>query len=185
MFFSKLVIDFFTTSETLYPNMKIRLRIFKTWPNFYMNFDNPYVSLGIVDWLHYTHRIALEDDYHQKKMDLLEYTPVEYYYLDTLAKTFSSPTRQNQFNQENIVNNAPVCRIAIAMKTNSTVTALYTENPFKYQQFDLRQSWILKGGQPIVDLDAADNCRLYATTKKTMNFQDDIPSIPIDNIKDH
>ena len=33
--------------------------------------------------------------------------------------------------------------------------------------------------------DAADNCRLYVTTMKAMNFQDDIPSIPIDNFKDH
>ena len=44
---------------------------------------------------------------------------------------------------------------------------------------------ILIGGQPIVDLDAADNSRLYVTTMKAMNFQDDILSIPIDNFKDH
>ena len=50
---------------------------------------------------------------------------------------------------------------------------------------DLRQSKILSGGQPIVHFDAADNSRLYVTTMKAMNFQDDIPSIPIDNFKDH
>ena len=44
---------------------------------------------------------------------------------------------------------------------------------------------ILRGGQPIVDFDTADNCRLYLTNKKAMNFQDDIPSIPIDEFKDH
>ena len=44
---------------------------------------------------------------------------------------------------------------------------------------------ILREGQPIVDLDAADNCRLYVTTMKAMNFQDDIPSISIDKFKDH
>ena len=44
---------------------------------------------------------------------------------------------------------------------------------------------ILRGGQLIVDFDAADNCRLYVTTMKAMNLQDDIPSIPIDNFKDH
>ena len=31
----------------------------------------------------------------------------------------------------------------------------------------------------------ADICSLYVTTMKAMNFQDDIPSIPIDNSKDH
>ena len=40
-------------------------------------------------------------------------------------------------------------------------------------------------GQPIVDFDTADNCRLYVTTMKARNFQDDIPSIPIDDSNDH
>ena len=71
------------------------------------------------------------------------------------------------------------------MNTNSAFTGSYTENPFWYQQFDRRQIRILRGGQPIVDFDAADNCRLYVTTMKAMNFQDDISSIAIDNFKDH
>ena len=71
------------------------------------------------------------------------------------------------------------------MTTNSAFTGSYTENPFWYQQFDLRQTRILRGVQPIVDFDAADNCRLYVTTMKAMNFQDDISSILIDNFKDH
>ena len=71
------------------------------------------------------------------------------------------------------------------MKTNSAFTGSYTENPFWYQQFELRQIRILTGGQPSVDFDAADNCCLYVPTMKAMNFQDDIPSFPIDNFKDH
>ena len=67
------------------------------------------------------------------------------------------------------------------MNANSAFTGSYTENPFWYQQFDLRQIRILRRGQSIVDFDAADNCRLYVTTMKAMNFQDDISSIPIDN----
>ena len=105
--------------------------------------------------------------------------------METFAKSFIIPVRQNQFIQENTFNNAPVCRIAIAMNTNSAFTGPYTENPFWYQQFELRQIRILRGGQPIVDFDAADNYRLYVTTMKAMNFQDDNPSIPIDNFKDH
>ena len=115
---------------------------------------------------------------------MLAYAP-EYNDLETLAKTFIIPARQNQFFQENIFNNAPIRRIAIAMNTNSAFTDSFTENPFWYQQFDLRQIRILRGEQPIVYFDTADNCRLYVTTIKTMNFQDDIPSIPIDDFKDH
>ena len=118
-------------------------------------------------------------------MDMLAFTPVEFNYLETFAKTFIIPARQNQFIQENIFNNAPVRRIAIAMNTNSAFTRFYTENPFWYQKFELRQIRIFKGGQPIVDFDAADICHLYSATMKAMNFQGDIPSIPIDNFKDH
>ena len=71
------------------------------------------------------------------------------------------------------------------MNTNSVFTGSFTENPFWYHQFDLRQIRILRGGQPIVYFDTADNGRLYVTTMKAMNLQDDIPSIPIDDFKDH
>ena len=150
-----------------------------------MNSDNPNVSLGIVDCSLYSRRIALKDDYHKKRMDMLAYAPVEYNSLETLAKTFIIPARQNQFIQENNFDNAPVRRIAIAMNINSALTEYYTENPFWYQQFDLRQIRKHRGGQPIVDFDAADKCRLYVSTMKAMSFQDDIPSVPIDNFKDH
>ena len=110
-------------------------------------------------------------------MGMFAYTPVDFNYLETLAKTFIIPARQNQFIQENIFNNAPVRRIAIEMNTNSAFFECYTENLFGYQPFDLRQLRILRGRQQIVDVDAADNCRLYVTTMKAMKFPNDIPSI--------
>ena len=185
MLYVNVGIDFFSTSELLDPNMKLRLRLIRARPNFYMISDNPNVSLGIVDCSLYTRRIALKDDYHKKRMDMLAYAPVEDNYLETLAKTFIIPARQKQFIQENIFNNPPIRWIAIAMNIKSAFTGSFTQNPFWYQQFDLRQIRILRGGQPIVYFDTADNCRLYVTTMKAMNFQDDIPSIPIDDFKDH
>ena len=164
--------------------MKIRLRLITARPSFYVISDNPNVSPGIVDCSLYTRRIALKDDYHEKRMDMLAYTPVEFNYLETLAKTFITPAKQNQFIRENILNNAPVRRIAIAMNTNSAFTGSYTENPFWYQQFDLRQIRILGKGQTIVDFDAADIC-CFVTAIKAMNFQDHITSVPIGNFKDH
>ena len=143
--YGRMGIDFFSTSELLYANMKIRLRLIRARPNFYMISDNPNVSLGIVDCSRYTRRIALKDDYHKKRMDLLAYVPVEYNSLKFLAKTFIIPARQNQFIQENIFNNATIRRIAIAMNTNSAFTGSITENPFWYQQFDLRQIRIRRG----------------------------------------
>ena len=71
------------------------------------------------------------------------------------------------------------------MNTNSAFTGSFTENPFWYQHLELRQIRILRGGQPIVAFDAAENCRLFVATMKAMNFEDDIPSIPNGNFKDH
>ena len=128
--YGKLGVDFFSTSELLYPNMKIRLRLIRARPSFYMNSDNPKISLGIVDCSLYTRRFAPKDAYHKKRMDMLAYVPVEYNYLETLAKTFIIPARQNQFIQEYTFNNAPIRRIAFAMNTNPAFTGSFTENPF-------------------------------------------------------
>ena len=185
MLYGKLGIDFLTTSELLYPNIEVRIPLIRAQPNFYMISDNPNVSLGFVDCSLHTWRVMQKEDYHKKRMSQLAYAPVEYNYMETLAKTFIIPARQNQFIQENIFNNAPIFRIAIAMNSNSAFTGFFAENPFWYQQFNLRDIRILRGGQPIVHHDTTDNCRLYVTTMKAMNFQDDIPSIPVDNFKDH
>ena len=78
MLYVKLGTDFFSISELFYPKMKIRLRLIRARPNFYMISDNLNVSLGIVDCPLYTRRIALRDDYHKKQIDMLAYTPVEF-----------------------------------------------------------------------------------------------------------
>ena len=185
MLYGKLDINFLATSELLYPNMKVRIQLIRARPNSYMISENPNVSLGIVVCSLYTRRAMLKEDFHKKRMSQLAYAPVDYNYMETSAKTYIIPARQNQFIQENIFNNAPLRRITFAMNSNSAFTGSFAENPFWYQQFNLRGIRILRGGQPIVHHDTTDNCRLYVTTLKAMNFQDDIPSIPFDKLKDH
>ena len=105
--------------------------------------------------------------------------------METLAKTFIFPARQNHFIHENISNKAPVRRIAIAKNTNSAFIGSNTENPFWYQHFDIRQTRILGGNQPTVDFDEANKYCLYVTKMKAMTFQENILSIPIDTFKEH
>ena len=137
--------------------MKNGLRLIGARPIFYMIGGNPNFSLGIVVCSLYTRRIALKDHYHKKRMVMLAYTAVQFNYLNTLAQIFIITARQNQFIREINFNNAPVRRDAIARNTNSAFTGSYTDNPFWYQQFDLRQIRVLTGGQPVVDFDAAHN----------------------------
>ena len=121
----------------------------------------------------------------KNQMDMLAFTPVEFNHLKTFAKTRIIPARQNQsIQKKNIFSNAPVRRFAIPMNTNSPLIGSYTENQLWNQQFDLRKIRQLTAGQPIIAFEAADNCRLYLTTLKAMNFQDDIPSIPFEIAED-
>ena len=146
MLYTKLGIDFFTTSEILNPNLKIRIRLIKTRPNFYMISENPNVSLGVVDSPFCTRREILEKDYHKERFAQLAYAPVEYKYMETFARTCIILARQNQFIQENILNNAPICRKAIAMNSKSAFTGSFAENPFWYQTFNLRDTRKLRSG---------------------------------------
>ena len=141
--------------------MKLRLRLIRARPNFYMISDNPNVSLGTVDCSIYTRRFSPKDDDQMKRMDKLAYSPVQFNYFETLARTFINPARQNKFMIENILNNASARRIAVAKKMNSAFTGLLSGNLFWYQQFDLRQIRVFRGGQAIVAFDAADSSRYY------------------------
>ena len=71
MLYGKLVVHFFSNSELLYPNLKTRLPLIRATPNFYLITDNPDANLGIGDCSLYTCPIALKDDYHKKRMDML------------------------------------------------------------------------------------------------------------------
>ena len=106
--YDRLGIDFLTTSELLYPNMKVRIRLIRARPNFHMTNEDPNVSLGNVDCSLYTRRVMLKEDYHKKRMSQMAYAPVEYNYMEILAKTHLIRARQNQFIRENIFNNAPI-----------------------------------------------------------------------------
>ena len=60
MLYGKLGIDFFTTSELLYSNMKVRIRTIRVRLNFYMISKNPDVSFRIVDCSLYTRRVMIK-----------------------------------------------------------------------------------------------------------------------------
>ena len=105
--------------------------------------------------------------------------------MDIIERTFIIPSRQNQFIQENIFNNAPIRRVAVAMNTNSAVAGSFHENPFSYQQFHLRELRIIRDGRAIVSLDTTSPCRHYVTTMKAMQFNEDFPALPMEDFQNH
>ena len=64
--YCKLEVHFSSSAKLLYPNMKIRLRLIRARPNFYMISDNRNFSLGTVDCSVYTGRLAVRNDYRKK-----------------------------------------------------------------------------------------------------------------------
>ena len=78
MLYGKLAVVFFSTSKLLNPKKKIRLKLIRARPKFNMIGGNPNVSRESVDCSLYTRCIALKDDYHKERMDMLAYTPVEF-----------------------------------------------------------------------------------------------------------
>ena len=111
--------------------------------------------------------------------------PAQYNYMETIARIFIILSRQNQFIQENIFNNAPIRRVAVAMNTNSAVAGSFHKNPFSYQQFHLRELRFIRGGRAIVSLDTTSPCRPYVTTMKAMHFNEDFPALPMEDFQNH
>ena len=135
--YGRLALDLLTCEKLLLANTKVRFKLIRARPNFYMLSDNPNVSLKIVDCSFFTRRFIVAELNHQNLQWNLVRETAHYNYMETVARTFINPCRQNQFLQENIFNNAPIRRIAVAMNTNLAVAGSFHENPFSYQLFHL------------------------------------------------
>ena len=168
--YGRLAIDLFTCEKLLLPDTKARSKLIRARPNFYMLSDNPNVSLKIFDCSLFTRRISVAEPNHQYVQWNLEREPAQYNYMETIARTFIVPSRQNQFIQENKFNNAPKRKIAVAMNTNLAVAGSFLENHFSYQLFLLRELIVVRGGRAIVSLDTTSPCHPYVTTMKAYSL---------------
>ena len=116
MLFSEFGVKSLHTSKMLYPSLKIRLQLIRARKNFHMISDNANVTFELLN-NRFTLIILLSRIIVTKNMDKLAFMLVEFNCLETLARTFIFPAKENQFIQENIFNKALVRRIAIAKKS--------------------------------------------------------------------
>ena len=111
--------------------------------------------------------------------------PAQYNFSEVLAKTFVIPNEQNQYIHENIFNNAPIRRLAIAMNTNTGFTGSLKTNPFLYHKFNLRSIRIVRGSHVVVERDTTDNVQSYITTMRALKFDEDGPGIPLEEYPEY
>ena len=64
--------------------------------------------------------------------------------------------------------NAPIRRIAVAIKTSSAVAGSFHENPLNNHEFHVRERRTIRGGRAIVPLNTISHCRSHVTTVKEM-----------------
>ena len=85
--------------------------------------DKQNVSLINSDCSLFTSKILVAEPNYQFFQWNMEKELAQHNYIETSAKTFIIPSRQNQFILENIFSNAPIKRIANAMNRSSVVAA--------------------------------------------------------------
>ena len=100
-YYGKLAIDLFQCEKLLLSNTKVRLKLIRARPNFYMIFYNPQVSLKVIYCFLFTRRVVVNEVNHQTIKYQLTYQPACYNFMETIARTFIIPSEQNQFIQEN------------------------------------------------------------------------------------
>ena len=192
--FGKLGVDFFNCEKLLIPNTDIRITLIKSNSNFCLISSTPkdktdaslndYAIQFVRASLH-VRQMNVSESVHRSINNALVKGPARYTFPDFQTKTFIIPAKQNQFIRENVFNNEPIRRLAVAMNTNANFTGTLEHNPFHYRKFGLREIKIFRNGQPLIVCNTVQNVRPYYHTLTSLNFQQDGPGIPLSEYGDH
>ena len=135
-YYGKLTIDLFQCEKLLLPNTKIRLKLIRARPNFYMISYNSHFFLKVLDCSLFARRVVVNEVYYHTIKYQLTHQPACYNFRETIPRMFIILSGQNQFIHENVFNSAPIRRVAIAMNTDSAFTGHFQENPFHFETLD-------------------------------------------------
>ena len=185
-YYGKLAVDLFTCDKLLIPNTNVRIRLIRSRPNFYtLGKVEDNIHAEIVEASLFSRQVAVEEKCLRNIHQGLLREPARYNFSEVLGKTFIIPNGQNQYIQENIFNNAPIRRLALAMNTNTAFTGSRDSNPFHYQKFGLREIKLVRGNQVVVNIDTSDDIRAFVTTMKALKFDEDGPGVPFSDYHNH
>lgn len=183
--YGRLSIDAFSCDKFLLPNTRVRIKLIRSRPNFYLCGADYGGQIQILHAVLNTRTVTVQDSMVKHIDQSLLREPAKYHFMETEARTFIIPANQNQFIEENVFNNAPIRRLALAMNTNSAFTGSYGENPFHYQRFNLGEIKIIRNNQTVVQMKTNEMAQAYVTTMKAMKFNDETPCIPFEDFQDH
>ena len=185
-FYGKLCVDIFTCDKFLLPNVNVRLRLVRSRPIFYLISQQNKNFIGkILEATLFVRQVAVEDRIYKDLHNTLQLRAARYNFSEILAKSFIIPSGQNQYIHENIFDNAPIRRLAIAMNVNTAFTGTLKTNPFHYQKFGLSSLRLVRGSQVVVDLDTTQNVQSYITSMRALKFDEDGPGIPLEDYDNH
>ena len=109
-YYGKSAIDLFQCEKLLLPNTKVRPKLIRARPNFFMISYNPHVSYKIPDYYLFKSRVVVNEVYQQIIKYQLTHQPACYNFMETIAPTCIIPSGQNQFIQEKVFYNAQIRR---------------------------------------------------------------------------
>ena len=151
--------------KKFYIKTKVRIKLIRARPNFYMLSYYSSVSLKIVHFSVFTGRVLVAEPNHQYLQWNVERETAHCTYMETIARTFIIPSHQNQFIQEIVFNNDPIRKTVIAHTINLAVANFFHENHFNDQHFSLRELKIIWGGRAFISLDTNSSCCPYVITR--------------------
>ena len=97
-FYGKLAIDVLTCDNFPFPNVKIRLRLLPSRPNYYIIANqNIKFSCSFLQSFLFTRQVVIEDHFFKDLHSSLQIRPARYNFSEVLARTFVIPNGQNQF----------------------------------------------------------------------------------------
>ena len=120
LLYGKLGFELISNRELVYANTEVRLRLIIADLNLTKLVTTPTLVLEIFNVRFAI--VTLPPRIIIMRIDVIENTPVAFHILDIPARTFIIPSIRNPFIQENIFNDAPVSRGAIAKVNNSANT---------------------------------------------------------------
>jgi hypothetical protein len=185
----KLSIDAFTASPFMLPGVDLKLKLVRSSHEFTTITDDAgkHYSIVIMDTYLLVRKLLVNEMTATSIERRLLTEPAVYQFTEVIPKTFVMSAGTTSWKDENILQNEPIRRLAIAMCTNTAFDGTHDSNPFHYQKFDLIEITLKRNGVQIPGspLYTEDDRRAYHGSLRALAFNRNSHGIPIGDYQNH